>query len=128
MPTKIALEGWDWKRKIPSHEFNILSINHYADWGWATECPFVMMECVSGKVDSRPMAVKFDDIATEQFYYRDWTKSGIPVCNDGEIYWSGFWFESMDDAVAFKNEFGGVGTWETGYQEFSDECNRKRNL
>ena len=91
---------------------------------------FVLMEFIHKENKnyraSSDIAKSWDDICNGSFYYRDWTISGFPVLNDGEKYWAGFWFKKHDDAVKFQDEYGGVGDWMVGYQDFSDSCNEER--
>lgn len=100
---------WDWNHFIPVWDFPRLSarwqkVNH-------TDCPFVSLAMKRGYVDSRKIAIEFDDIATGKCYYRDWTESGLPFVNEGETYQSGFWFEKLSDAQEFQKRYGGMGNW-----------------
>lgn len=121
---------WDWKRAIPSWDWHDLALAQPPFPGWELDDEggspwFVLHELVRGETESRTMAIEFDDISEGAFYYRDWTSSGIPFLNDGEVYWSGFWFQLKTDAIAFQEKFGGVGTWQENFAEFQKQCNEK---
>lgn len=108
------------------------------DWDWVKMLPgssdgfenFVMLEIVHrAGHSSRWMAIHWDD-ETEfdgHFQYRDWTSSGMPWLKDDKKYWSGFWFEKLEDAKEFQKRYGGSGNWQADHQEFVDGCNQERN-
>ena len=61
------------------------------------------------EVESSALATKWDDIAEEPFYMRDWTDDGIPFVHEGETYWSGWWFKTVaerDRFVAWRDNHG----------------------
>lgn len=131
-------DSWDWLAKPPSWAWHRLAIDGYSDWDQvgATERadsrlskapPFVMVECTRERApESEEMANSFDDVATGLFYYRDWTHDGIPWCNAGEVYWSGFWFQRIADALAFQASYGGAGSWQADFEERRAEMVAKR--
>lgn len=78
-----------------------------ADWpGWhkphGSEPPTIGFSCKMGVgKSSREIAIEFDDIAEGNFYYRDFTDSGIPIVSDGEVYRSQFVFQYLSDFEKF---------------------------
>lgn len=119
-----------WNKNITSNEYYDIAQNKYFSWDTLEnrEPYFVMLEIKQGdNKSSRDIAVLFDDISIQNFYYRDWTKNGMPYINDGEVYWSGFWFQFQYDAKKFVELYGGKGSWEEGYKEFCKQCNDRRN-
>lgn len=118
---EIANGGW--KHKLLSWNFTSLSLNGYEDWQienpreenkYQRHPAFVKLthKRVEGAdVESNVLCNAWDDIAHVDFYQRDWTDDGIPFCNDGEIYWSGWWFETIaerDRFVAWCKERGAL--------------------
>lgn len=47
-----------------------------------------------GRVESHALAAAWDDVTTVGFYQRDWTSDALPFVNQGETYWSGWWFQT----------------------------------
>lgn len=116
----------DWKKNISSTEF----FEKYRDWDKVEneEIPVVLIEIRKGiDTSSREMAITFDDISKGKFYYRDYTKNGLPFVEEKEVYWSTFSFEYLEDAKKFAEMFGVMGNWEPGYKEFCLECNNRRD-
>jgi hypothetical protein len=80
-------------------------------WNWHSHsmdghpCPaFVKLTHVMGKdgdVESSKLCNEWDDIATVDFYQRDWTDDGIPWVRKDETYWSGWWFETIAERDRF---------------------------
>jgi hypothetical protein len=92
----------DWNKKLLMCDFYDVQFKGYPNWNKLDrDNPYYVVRESIHKVDksSHELDVEFDDIAKGQFYSRDWTKSGIPFIDEGEIYWSGFWFQYKDDAV-----------------------------
>ena len=89
----------------------------------------INLEIIKGQYDSINIAEEFEKTAKGNFYYRDYTEDGLPFVEEGNIYWSEFWFQYKNDAINFVNSYKGVckGNWEEGYKEFMLDCNRKRN-
>ena len=127
-----STENWDWKCKLPMWDWNMVSLDAYHDGplpGWdriGDDTPFVMFEH-SGSDASRNMAVELDDEVTGLFYYRDWTSSGIPMIGEEDIYWSGFSFQRLADAMAFHAKAGGIASWEPDFEEKKKAMNDRRN-
>lgn len=125
-----------WRRKLPFDIWNFIGLTeHHQYVGWDTiehnSPPFIMLEHIRGSnkddIESTRMAEKFDDICGGLFYQRHWSSSGIPICREGECYWSGWWFQFKDDAEKFKELFGGLGSWEPGFEEWQERCIKKRS-
>ena len=85
----------DWNYYVFSWDFIDLTLARWPSWELQDGKPYnVIFEFVYGKgKQSRDIAIEWDDIATHDFYYRDWTKSGTPIIRDGDIYWSIFSFQ-----------------------------------
>jgi hypothetical protein len=106
-----------WKQKVMTMDWYDICMDMYPDWeiepvGDQKTPAFVKLTHVrgDGDVESSKLASAWDDIASEQFYTRDWTDSGIPCVGKGEIYWSGWWFKTVaerDRFVAWQS--GGAG-------------------
>lgn len=104
-----------WRRKLLMWHWHDVSLAGYPGWdleGPKPELqpgerdrrnpPFVKLTHVHGKGrSSSDLANAWDNIAVGRFYQRDWTESGIPFVNDGETYWSGWWFEYAADRDRF---------------------------
>ena len=120
-------EHWDWNAKVPSWVFHRMSLDDFPGWERVFGgVPFVMLEH-SGPDRSREIATAFDDDAEGMFYYRDWTSSGIPMVDDTELYWSGFWFQRRDDATTFHERYRGAASWEKGFDDQKRIMNAKRD-
>lgn len=101
-----------WKHKMLSWNFTSHMLDYYN--GWEVEDPeaeplqrrvaFVKLEhtrrCGSD-VESNVLCNAWDDIATVDFYQRDWTDDGIPFVHDGKTYWSGWWFATFAEKQRF---------------------------
>jgi len=90
---------------------------------------YIHLEVIKGQYDSVNIAEELEKTIKGNFYYRDYTKDGLPFVEEGNIYWSEFWFQYKNDAINFVNSYKGVckGNWEEGYEKFMLDCNRKRN-
>ena len=98
----------DWNRMLAIDQFYGLQVAGYPGWNLteghpATVGPFVVVK--GSGPSSREMAVAFDDVATGNFYYRDWTDSGLPFVAGGGAYRSCFWFQYTADAQLFERLF-----------------------
>lgn len=86
-------------------EWHRLSLDKYPGWELESDdCPaFIKLTHVrgEGEVESRELADKWDDEARVHFYQRDWTEDGIPFVHKGETYWSGWWFETIEERDRF---------------------------
>ncbi len=120
-------EGWDWRAALPSWVWHSVALAGYPDWDRVGDAPPFVMLKHSESDASRKAATKFDDDAIGLFYYRDWTSSGIPFLSSGEMYWSGFWFQKMSDALAFHAEHGGAASWEPDFETKRRAMNARRN-
>ncbi len=98
---------WDWKRAVPIDVFYQLSVTGFPGWDKGPgkdTVPSLHFRTKKGEqASSRELAIAFDDIAEGEFYYRDWTDSGLPFVEDGEIYQSRFYFAVFADLVHFEN-------------------------
>lgn len=97
--------AWDWLKKIPMWDWHPIQLAGYPGWDRIPgddEPPRVDMSCVYGQgIQSRDLAVAFDDIAEAAFYYRDFTDDGIPFVREGDVYRSAFWFARFADKERF---------------------------
>jgi hypothetical protein len=103
-----------WNKLLSSDEFYKIGFRYFPEWDKVdAEKPyFVKLEIKNGKdKSSHDVAASFDNIITDEFYYRDWTQNGIPIVSEGEIYNSGFWFKRKEDAIKFHEIFGGDINW-----------------
>jgi hypothetical protein len=95
-----------WSRRMMSWNFNNHALDGYPGWEIERDRSpaFVKLEHVRRKgvgVESHTLAVAWDDIATADFYQRDWTSDGIPTVSDGAVYWSGWWFATIAERDRF---------------------------
>lgn len=96
-----------WLHKLLSWNWNSHAMDGYPWWEIANDgCPaFVKLSHKRGdsgaEVESLEMCRAWDNLAAGDFYQRDWTDDGIPFCREGEVYWSGWWFET----IAERNRF-----------------------
>ena len=97
-----------WRRKVPMWLWN--SIVSDGCLGWQVDKDnnpaWIKLEHIRGKeLQSSGIASTFDNEATGLFYYRDWTDSGIQVCRNGKTYWSGWWFQFIEDYETFTKKY-----------------------
>jgi len=95
---------WNWKRAIPMWDWHELIFAGYPGWEKPDgEKPASVSETFISGVTKKSIEVAsaWDDIGEGQFYWRDFTESGIPFVHDGESYQSIFWFQYERDAVKF---------------------------
>lgn len=99
----------DWSRYMGMTEWHHASFEGWPGWdrdAGAEEPVSVTLLVTKGKdKSSHKMASEFDDIATNDFYWRDWTESSLPFVDDGETYTSKFWFKKREDRAAFLKMF-----------------------
>lgn len=102
----------DWKRMLAIDQFYHLQAAGFPGWNpdekivMGREVSCVTFDTEKGKdKTSREMAVEFDGIAEGNFYYRDWTGSGLPFVEDKEVYNSRFWFQYSSDLQKFKDMY-----------------------
>ena len=93
-----------WKKKLLMWDWHEHALKGYPGWQLDSDRHpyFHKFVVVKGKGrSSHRIASDWDDSATERFYHRDWTSSGLPFVDDGETYWTGFWFESKAERERF---------------------------
>lgn len=93
-----------WKHKLLTWNFNNHALDGYPWWEKDGKHPaFVQLQHVRGKPgrESSDLANAWDDIATADFYQRDWTSDGLPFVSDGETYVSGWWFQTIAERDRF---------------------------
>jgi hypothetical protein len=116
-------------KELNTSEFYDLCNKNFPKWNKVgDDVCFVMLELTKGKFASSYLASEFENMATGDFYYRDWTKSTLPFVDEGEVYWSGFSFQYLADGKKFLDTFPvkGKGNWMDDYLEFNRQCNAKR--
>jgi hypothetical protein len=120
-------DKWDWKAKLPMWSWHTLTFEKYPGWDIIDgNPPFVLLTIKRGAedIESHSIASQFDSEATGLFYFRDWTSNGIPFCNDGDFYGSGFWFQKMVDAEKFHLEHGGAASWKDDFKKKQAEARK----
>jgi hypothetical protein len=98
-----------WKHKLLMWNWHSHAMDGYPGWEQATveydrPCPaFAKLTHKMGKGDpeSSKLCNAWDDVAAVGFYQRDWTDDGIPFVNKDEVYWSGWWFETIAERDRF---------------------------
>jgi len=96
-----------WNHRLLSWNWHNHSFDRYP--GWEIEKDnvpaFVKLSHKRGgynsEVESAEISKAWDDIATGDFYQRDWTDDGIPLVREGVTYWSGWWFETISERNRF---------------------------
>ena len=107
-----AIDNGGWKHRLLSWNFNFHALDGYPDWEienpeadkYSRHPAFVKLTHVrrrAGDVESSALANAWDDLATADFYQRDWTDDGIPFVDEGETYWSGWWFQTAAERDRF---------------------------
>ncbi len=111
-----------WNRLVPSSVFNWLSVEK--ERGREKEMCFVMLRHVRGQEkESSEIAHEVDDLASGLFYYRDWTSTNIPIVPEGQVYYSGWWFQFPDEGRRFVHFYGGNGSWMENHDAWVHEAN-----
>ena len=98
----------DWNKNLRMSDFYKIQLEGYKEWDKTDNNKpyFIEFSIVKGRnKSSRDIAVEFDDIAKGYFYYRDWTNSGLPFVDEGEVYNSGFCFQLKEDKEVFVKMF-----------------------
>lgn len=101
-----------WKHKMLSWNWHMHVMDGYAEWEAArrddrgrTIPAFVKLSHVrrsdKADVESNVLCNAWDDVATVDFYQRDWTDDALPFVNDGDTYWSGWWFQTIAERDRF---------------------------
>jgi hypothetical protein len=96
----------DWCQKVWMWDWHTLQLTGYPNWEIEpnTHRPAFTKLCHKrgkGEIESHNLCIKWDDIATVKFYQRDWTEDSLPIVNEGEIYWSGWWFQTVAERDRF---------------------------
>jgi hypothetical protein len=97
-----------WRRKIPMWLWSMISLDCYLGWqvdeennpAWA-----YLEHKYKESLESADIAKYFDDKSSGLFYYRDHTSDSLPHCNEGELYWSSWWFQFKEDYDEFINNY-----------------------
>ena len=98
----------DWNKKIYAHAFYKLQFEGYPDWDKPDgKEPEYVNFSTKKDVDrsSWDIAIETDDWCSGNFYFRDFTDSGLPFVNPNEVYRSCFIFQKADDAAEFKRRY-----------------------
>lgn len=99
------IDNAGWKHRMLSWNFNSHALDGYPGWQIESEDSpaFVKLSHVrgEGEVESAKLSTAWDDLATVDFYQRDWTDDGIPFVNKGTTYWSGWWFATIAERDRF---------------------------
>jgi len=95
-----------WKHRLVSANWYNHTIDGYPGWELvpgSKDPAFVKLSHPTDDPTHDPQGLcnKWDDIATVDFYKRDWTEDGIPLLRKGETYWSGWWFETIAERDQF---------------------------
>ncbi|MCK5605799.1 hypothetical protein KAR91_28140 [Candidatus Pacearchaeota archaeon] len=98
------------------------------------DCPewcdnYVHLEHKGNPHRSHMLRVMCDDAFQHRFYSRDYTSSGIPFVDETEVYWSGWWFESRAEALAFivvARDYGAIGVWQPSYKRIMKDRDSRR--
>ena len=102
--------NWDWNKALPMDVWHGIALDKFPEWekpnGEIPTSVFLSVEKGKDK-SSRDLAIETDDWCKGNFYYRDWTQSGLPFVDEGEIYNSRFWFQFQVDAEEFAKRYGG---------------------
>lgn len=103
----------DWNKKLASSDFYDIQFEGFKGWDkekdkynmW--EEPYqVSFQIIKGQdKSSREIAIEFDDISHGLFWTRDWTESGLPFVDGGEVYHTIFVFQFKEDWERFKGAF-----------------------
>lgn len=106
-PKRPRSDGWDWNKLLPIDEFHKIAYAHYPAWEKNDDLPYCVDFSITKGKDrsSREIATEFDNIAVGHFYYRDWTESGLPFVDDGEVYRTAFIFQRVEDYIEFKRRY-----------------------
>ena len=108
----IIEENFGWRWKLTSSKWYNILLSDYHSWDVIIDQeffyktpPFVKLKHIrtSGKIESNILCNEWDDIANGEFYQRDWTSSSLPFVDEGEEYWSGWWFSTISEFNRFRN-------------------------
>jgi len=128
---KMNQDRGGWRRYLLSWIRMSIELDGYLGWDVdADGFPwYVHLEHVRDKerdVESTTIRNAFDDISAGLFGSRDFTSSGLPFVDSQDLYWSGWWFQFKEDAVLFQKTYGGYGTWQDEFKEWSKGCYNRR--
>ena len=98
-----------WKHKMLMWNWHSHSLDGFPGWEHETEeygrphpaFAKLVHTRAKGEVESNDLCNAWDDVATVDFYQRDWTDDGIPFVREGDTYWSGWWFETIAERDRF---------------------------
>ena len=95
-----------WRHRLLVWNWHAHSLDGYPGWETSEGHPaFVKLAHKRGgsdaDVESHKIAARWDDVATVDFYQRDWTEDGIPFVLEGGTYWSGWWFATVAERDRF---------------------------
>ena len=102
------MSDWDWNKKIPMWDWHEIALSGFPDWEKPNgEIPASVFLTIVNGIDksSHKIASETDDTCKGKFYYRDYTKSGLPFIRESEIYNSRFWFQFQSDAQNFATRY-----------------------
>lgn len=104
------MNNWNWNKMIPSWDYYDLVHIKWPGWNKDphTEQPyFSRFSIIKGTAKSSyEIANEWDDITQGNFWYRDFTDSGLPFVDDGEKYETLFVFQFKEDWEKFKGYLG----------------------
>lgn len=100
------IDNAGWRHRLLVWNWHGHSLDGYPGWELSEGRPaFVKLTHKRGGLDcdveSHKIAARWDDIATVDFYQRDWTDDGIPFVREGGTYWSGWWFATLAERARF---------------------------
>lgn len=99
---------YGWRRYTTMSLWHSILLGGYLGWDVDEEDnpSWLKLQHIYGEgVQSDDILRSFDDEATGLFYSRDHTSSGIPFCNDGDVYWSSWWFQFKEDFETFREKY-----------------------
>lgn len=98
------MNDWTWNKLVTSKCWHELILTGYPGWDKRPDGEVHYRELViqfGNPPSSHTIADWFDDICRWQFYYRDFTDSGIQIVDEGEYYRGVFYFQSEQDCQVF---------------------------
>lgn len=99
------VDNGGWLHRLLVWNFHSHAIDGYPGWEIERDGSPAFVKLThtrgSGEVESHKIAAEWDDLATVDFYQRDWTDDGIPVVRKDETYWSGWWFATIAERDRF---------------------------
>lgn len=112
--TEGAEDNGGWLKKLLMWDWHDICLKGWPGWELdpSTKAPHFTNLTVTHKSSksSRDRAIEFDDLSEGRFYYRDWTDSGLPFVEEGEVYRSQFCFEKKADKEKFDKTLNGKST------------------